>query len=526
MQAAGIVVDQTLAPRLLYRNAEVFMRRAPARGPGFFMVVALVVAGCATDVIVDDGTTDPDSHDEDDGEHDILLSDPDVPDRWLFVAATTVGQVARTACSTAGVRPLSEQLLTEVECLRPGTLARIDNIANVSLGAGALPKLNAGAATALRNAVAGAGTLAISSSTRATAQQYVLYHWYSNGRCTGVVSLAAKPGRSNHESGVAIDVPAYATWKSRLTARGFAWFGSGDAVHFDYRGAGAVDIRPLAVKAFQRLWNRNHPGDRIAEDGVWGTGTASRMDRSPAGGFAIGPQCGVTPPPDPPPPNPPPQTATLQGVIYEGSDTAARIAGATVALGTGRSTTTSSSGQYEFTGLAPGPYAITVTATGFRAATATRTVAAGADNWGSVSLTRGGATGSLIGVVYRGTDTSARLAGASVRLGSGQTATADASGVYRFAAVGEGSVTITASAAGHLARSITRTIAPAAENWGSVGLSQGQALESQCGGIGAAGECDGAVVAYCHDGELVTVDCAAHGGTCGWNDAESYHDCR
>ncbi len=506
------------------------LRAAPAHGVLLLLAAAFVATliGACTDVTVDDGIgtgDDPGDEHGDDGDHDILLADPDAPDRWLFAATTTVGQVARTACSTAGVRPLAEQLLAEVECLRPGTLARIDNIANVSLGSGALPKLNAGAATALRNTVAGGGTMSISSSTRATVQQYVLYYWYDNGRCTSVVSLAAKPGRSNHESGVAIDVPAYGTWKSKLTARGYKWLGSSDPVHFDYQGSGAVDIRPLAVKAFQRLWNRNHPGDRIAEDGVYGTGTASRMDRSPAGGFAIGPQCGGAPNPPPNTP-PPPSTATLQGVIYEGTDTAARISGATVALSGGRSATTSSTGTYEFAGLAPGTYTITVTAGGFRAATTTKTVAAGADTWGSVSLTRGGATGPLIGVIYKGTDSSARLPGATVRLGTGQTATADASGVYRFPAVAEGAVTITASASGYLARTITRTIAPAVENWGSVGLSQGQALESQCGGVSAAGECDGNVVAYCHEGELVTVDCGAHGRTCGWNGAESYNDCR
>lgn len=487
------------------------------------MIAALVLGACATDVTVDDGT---DAMDEDDGEQDILLRDPDLPDRWLFAAGATVGQVARTACSTAGVRALSLQLLAEVECLRPGTLARIDNIANVSLGAGALPRLNAGAASALRGAASSGGTLSLSSATRATAQQYVLYYWYANGRCTSVVSLAARPGRSNHESGVAIDVPAYGTWKSKLTARGFSWFGAGDAVHFDYRGSGAVDIRPLAVKAFQRLWNRNHAGDRIAEDGVWGPATASRMDRAPAGGFAIGPQCGGTssPPPNQPPP-PPPSTATLTGVIYEGTSTSARIAGAVVTLSNGRTATSSSTGVYELTGLTAGTVSITVTAPGFRTATASRTLAVGTENWGSVSLTRGGATGSLVGVVYRGTDSAARLPGATVKLGSGQTATADASGVYRFGAVNEGSVTITASAGGYLARTITRTITPGTENWGSVGLSQGAALESQCGEVTATGACDGDVVEYCDGGQVVTVDCAAHGGTCGWNAAEGYTDC-
>jgi hypothetical protein len=483
-------------------------------------LVMLSLVACASDVTVEDGT-DLDAEDVDDAEegvvHEVFLRDPDLPDRFLFAGNQTVGQVARTACSTAGVRPLSEQLLAEVECLRPGTLSRIDNIANVSLGAGALPKLNSAAATALRNTVAGGGTMNLSSSTRATAQQYVLHYWYANGRCTSVVSLAAKPGRSNHESGVAVDVPAYTTWRSKLTARGFTWLGSSDPVHFDFRGAGAVDIRPLAVKAFQRLWNRNNANDRIAEDGAWGPATASRMDRSPAGGFAVGPQCGVSMPPT---------TASLEGIVYEGGNTAARIGGATVALSNGRTATTSATGTYAIANLAPGTYTVSVTAGGFRAASATTTVAVGADNTANVSLTRGGATGSLIGVIYRGTDTTARIAGAQVRLGTGQTATADASGVYRFSAVGEGAVTITASASGYLARTITRTVAPATENWGSVGLSQGQALESQCGGVSVAGDCDGNVVSYCSEGQPVTVDCGAHGLTCGWNGDEGYNDCR
>ena len=46
------------------------------------------------------------------------------------------------------------------------------------------------------------------------------------------------------------------------------------------------------MKAFQRLWNANHPGDKIAEDGAWGPNTAARMSKSPAAGFATGPSCG------------------------------------------------------------------------------------------------------------------------------------------------------------------------------------------------------------------------------------------
>lgn len=490
------------------------------------LVLGATLAACATDVTVDgaDATAGDDGLDDYDGEVNVLLSDPDLPDRFVFSAATTVGAIARTACSTAGARALSEQLLAEVECMRPGTLTSIAGIPGLHLGDGVLSKLNRGAAGALRSAVAGS-SLTLNSATRSTAQQYILYYWYEHGRCTSVVSLAAKPGRSNHESGLAIDTSAYGSWRSRLAAHGFAWLGTADPVHFDYRGSGAVDIRPLAVKAFQRLWNRNHPGDRIGDDGAWGPITAARMDRAPAGGFDTGATCGGgggsgtgTPPPT---------TGRLQGVIHRGADTSAELAGATVTLGNGRTTTTSAAGLYAFDGLAAGSVTITARATGYRTTTITRTVAAGAETWGSIGLTRAIATGQLRGVIYRGTDTSARIAGATVRVSTGETAITDASGVYAIAAVGVGTVTITAAKAGFTPRAVTRTIAASAETWGSVGLTSGStALIDACGDVASAGRCDGDVVTWCDQGELVTVDCSAHGETCGWNEAEGYADCQ
>ncbi len=487
------------------------------------LLLASTLAACATDVTVDGSDVDAEVDDPDayEGEENVLLADPDVPDRFVFAGATTVGAIARTACSTAGAAALSEQLLAEVECMRPGTLTSIAGVPGLRLNPGVLSQLNRGAAGALRAAVAGS-SLALNSATRSTAQQYILYYWYAHGRCTGVVSLAARPGRSNHESGLAIDTSAYANWRTRLSARGFRWLGSSDPVHFDYAGAGAVDIRAYAVKAFQRLWNRNHPGDRIAEDGVWGPNTSARMDRAPAGGFDRGATCGGGT--DAPPP---PATAKLQGVIYQGADTSATLAGATVTLGNGRTATTNGDGLYTFTGLAPGSVSITARAGGYRTTTIARRVAAGAETWGSIGLRRAVATGRLKGIVYRGTDTSARLAGVTVRVSSGETATTDASGVYTIAAVGVGTVTITAAKAGFTPRVVTRTIEASAETWGSVGLSTGtSALVDACEGVAREGACAGDVVTWCNDGDLVTVDCSAHGETCGWNADEGYADCQ
>lgn len=272
--------------------------KTPFVAAALLLLAAPLAASCMAeaDNSEDDETSDIDPLigdfiDTYNGEENVLLADPDAPEAgFRALAGATVGSIARTACSTAGTRGLSLQMLGEVECLRPNTLKRIDNIANVSLGAGALPRLNAAAADRLRTA-ASAGAISLSSAARSTAQQFVLYYWYAHRRCTNVVSLAAKPGNSNHESGVAIDVPSYSSVKTRLTNNGFRWYGSGDPVHFDYTGSGAVDIRSLNVKAFQRLWNRNNPGDKISEDGVWGPQTSARMDKSPADGFAKGPTC-------------------------------------------------------------------------------------------------------------------------------------------------------------------------------------------------------------------------------------------
>ena len=58
-----------------------------------------------------------------------------------------------------------------------------------------------------------------------------------------------------------------------------------------------MDLRSQTVLAFQRLWNRNNPRDRIAEDGDYGPATESRLRRTPADGFPIGASCGSSLPP-------------------------------------------------------------------------------------------------------------------------------------------------------------------------------------------------------------------------------------
>ncbi len=202
------------------------------------------------------------------------------------VAGTVDAAAVRGGCSTDVVRGLAEQLVAEVDCMQPGALVRIDGLAGVTLDADVFPYLQQSAADALRRAGA-RGAITINSALRTTPQQYLLHRWYTGSRCG--IGLAAPVGASNHEQGLAVDAVG---GRSRLlVAQGFHWFGSADPVHHDYSAGGDVDLAGLSTKAFQRLWNRNHPEDLLVEDGVFARPTELRLRRAPAHGFDLGARC-------------------------------------------------------------------------------------------------------------------------------------------------------------------------------------------------------------------------------------------
>lgn len=83
---------------------------------------------------------------------------------------------------------------------------------------------------------------------------------------------------------------------------------------------------------------------------------------------------------------PPPaaEPTTVKGIVYAGTDTSKRIAGATITLGD-RTTTTSASGYYELADVGAASFEVTARAPGFAAHTIQRSVA-GPETWASVSL--------------------------------------------------------------------------------------------------------------------------------------------
>jgi hypothetical protein len=208
-------------------------------------------------------------------------------------AAGSVEAAVASSCSTSAVHGLAQQLVDEIQCMSPGALARIDGIPNVSLSSVVFPYLQAPAARGLQ-AAAASSPISIQSALRTVPQQYLLYRWFQAGRCG--ISLAAHVGHSNHEQGLAVDVGDHSS--SAMSTAGFHWLGAADPAHWDYVRGGGVDLAGMSTTAFQRLWNRNHPSDRIAEDGDYGNQTETRLKKSPAGGFAIGASC-QEPPPDP-----------------------------------------------------------------------------------------------------------------------------------------------------------------------------------------------------------------------------------
>ena len=172
----------------------------------------------------------------------------------------TVSSYTTSTCSTAVVIGLSKQIADEIGCANPTGLVKFTASGNLQITSNAvLPYLGATAKTDLL-AVASNHVVQVNSAFRTVAQQYLLYRWYQAGRCG--ISAAATPGRSNHESGRALDLQNYSSVRTAMSNRGWTWFGSGDPVHFDYLSA--ADIRGQDVKAFQELWNRNNTNARPA----------------------------------------------------------------------------------------------------------------------------------------------------------------------------------------------------------------------------------------------------------------------
>ena len=188
-------------------------------------------------------------------------------------------------CSTYSVRGLDNQLIAQMNKLRPGLLVRIDDLRNVKLADAAVhPWMQPAARRCLAQAVSYRGKqIIINSAYRTIAGQMLLRNHYLNGRC-GIVA-AAPPGQSNHNNASAIDVEDSYGWRSALRASRWRWLGEFDPMHYDCIDDNISAVNTIAVKAFQQLWNIVHATDKLAIDGDFGLATETRLRYSPAEGF-------------------------------------------------------------------------------------------------------------------------------------------------------------------------------------------------------------------------------------------------
>jgi lysozyme family protein len=187
-------------------------------------------------------------------------------------------------CSTDGLSALDEQLIKQIQTISPTTLTRIDQIPGIKLGKACHPYLQTPAVASLNRAINDRGQqMIVNSAYRTIAQQAVLFQHFQNKQCG--IRAAAQPGNSNHNSGLGIDIEDAVGWRPYLEKYGWDWIGSFDPMHFDYVRSGAKDLKSLSIKAFQQLWNLNHPKQTIAEDGIWGMQTFMALQATSCSGF-------------------------------------------------------------------------------------------------------------------------------------------------------------------------------------------------------------------------------------------------
>ena len=192
-------------------------------------------------------------------------------------------QDAPSATSTSIVNGLSQQLIYQLQLIVPNAFVSFDDL-NVDLLDAAFPYVQASAKQALQGAIQDRGMkMQVNSAYRTIAQQMLLYNdRFNNG------NPVAPPGTSNHQTGLAIDIEDPRGWEPYLMKYGWNPL-LGDEPHFNYEGGGTTDIRGKSILAFQQLWNKNNPNDKIGEDEGFGPQTEGALNRSPANGFAKAP---------------------------------------------------------------------------------------------------------------------------------------------------------------------------------------------------------------------------------------------
>ncbi len=139
------------------------------------------------------------------------------------------------------VASTSDELRSVVNCAARTDTAYVNAsprpISVITIGGMAVSRATGHAFLAMQHAADAAGvSLQITSGFRTMAEQQYLYHCYQTRSCNNG-NLAARPGYSNHQSGLALDLTTSA-WLANNAARfGFVRTVPSESWHYEHQGA-------------------------------------------------------------------------------------------------------------------------------------------------------------------------------------------------------------------------------------------------------------------------------------------------
>ncbi|MEO5925009.1 MAG: carboxypeptidase regulatory-like domain-containing protein [Bryobacteraceae bacterium] len=163
---------------------------------------------------------------------------------------------------------------------------------------------------------------------------------------------------------------------------------------------------------------------------------------------------------------PAPATWTISGTVASGSGATVTLSGAA-----SKATTADASGNYSFTGLLNGSYAVAAAKSGFGITPSNQAVTVNGANVGGVNFTatQTPSTWSISGTVTLGSGAAITLSGTS----SGS-ATADASGNFTFSGLANGSYTVAAAKSGFTMTPSSRAVTVSGANVSAVNFTAAQ----------------------------------------------------
>jgi len=136
-------------------------------------------------------------------------------------------ELAQTECSTEKLAPLARQIArTLIASLPAAEVIDISEHVNI-VGGSTLPYLQRAAGEALIAAINEAGKRPkLVHALRTLPQQYMVHYQYIHHLCS--IPLAASPGTSPHERGIAIDIQEHQSWIEVLKHHRWVWRGPAD----------------------------------------------------------------------------------------------------------------------------------------------------------------------------------------------------------------------------------------------------------------------------------------------------------